>query len=188
MIWNTKKSWVIVVVVVVGLFACNKWKDPAATTDPRLTNPYCNDPEAVNYNWGFPGKPDNTICFYPKDLFVGNFLYVDSVYITASNTFIYSDSLVLHIYSTPGSNSKIAVLGFCSGGDSLKLTAGATYTATVDTLIGDSVTARGQRWCRVKDTVSGTIFDSRIDTLLHINLQIISDTGITTHMGKAKKI
>jgi hypothetical protein len=174
-------------VVTFGLIACKKWKDPAPTTDPRLTKPYCNDPEAVNYNWGFPGKPDNTLCFYPKDLFVGNYLFVDSVYIPARGLFIYSDSIVLHIYSTPGSNSKINVIGFC-GGDTLKLTAGQSFIATVDTLIGDSLTYRGQYWCRKVDTVSGTIFDSRIDTLLHINLQIVSDTGITTHIGKAKKI
>ncbi len=169
------------------MFACKKWQDPAPTNDPRLTNPYCNDPEAVNYNWGFPGKPDNSLCFYPKDLFLGDYLFVDSIYITSSNTFIHSDSLILHIYSRAGSNSKIAVVGFC-GADSLKLTAGASYIATIDTLIGDTLTYRGQQWCRVVDTVNGTIYNSRVDTLLHINLQIISDTGITTHMGKAKKL
>ncbi len=174
-------------IITLGLFACNKWKDPAPTNDPRLTNPYCNDPDAVNYNWGFPGKPDNSLCFYPKDLFIGTYMYVDSVYITDRNLFIYADTVYLHIYSRPASNSKIAIVGFC-GSDSLKLTAGASYIATIDTLIGDTLTSRGQQWCRAKDTVSGTVFNSRIDTLLHINLQIVSDTGITTHIGKAKKI
>ena len=177
----------IILAVSLGLFACKKWQDPAATNDPRLTTPYCNDPDAVNYNWGFPGKPDNTLCFFPKDLFVGDYLFVDSVYITATNTFTHADSLILHIYSRAGSNSKIAIVGFC-GGDSLRLTAGPSYIATVDTSIGDSTTYQGQQWCRTVDTVNGTVYNSRIDTLLHINLQVISDSGISTHIGKAKKL
>ena len=177
-----------VLLVSTGFFACKKWIDPPATNDPRLTNPYCNNPDAVNYNWGFPGKPDNSICFFPKDLFIGDYSFVDSILVTSTNLFVRRDSMVLHFYSVPGSNSKISVVGFCGGGDTLKLTAGPSYVATVDTLIGDSLTNRGQHFCRVQDTVNGTIYNSRLDTLLHVTLQVISDTGTTTHMGKAKKL
>ncbi len=165
--------------------ACKKWKDPAPTTDPRLTNPYCNDPNAVNYNWGFPGKPDNSICFYPTDLFKGYYKFIDSVHLTSSNIFIRADSGYLNIAAL--SQYKIAVIGFC-GGDSLKLTA-VGYTASIDSLLGDTTTtARGQRLCRLQDTASGTITDNRIDSLLHITFQVISDTGRTTHYATAKKM
>lgn len=178
----------LVVLAVASFVACNKWKDPAPVNDPRLTNPYCNDPGAVNYNWGFPGKPDNSICFYPTDLFKGTYLFIDSVYQSSTGYFLYEDSITLNFYPIDGSHTRLAVIGFC-GTDSLLLTAGVgSFTASVDTTLGDSLTYRGQRWCRILDTVNGTILNSRIDTLLHVNLQIISDTGITTHVGKARKI
>ncbi|NCX94894.1 MAG: hypothetical protein EBX41_00545 [Chitinophagia bacterium] len=169
--------------VVVG---CAKWQDPPATTDSRLTNPYCNDPKAVNFNWGFPGKPDNTVCFYPTDLFTGTYIYTDSVYTSPDNYFLYYRIDTLHFIAQ--SQTKVAVTGFCLLRDTLRLTADKSYIAAVDTLIGDSTTNRGQYWCRIKDTVSGTILNSRLDTMLHVSFQIISDTGTTLHIGKAKKI
>ncbi|MBC7553481.1 MAG: hypothetical protein H7257_05840 [Taibaiella sp.] len=176
-------------VFTLGFSACKKWEDPAAVSDPRLTNPYCNDPDAVNYNWGFPGKPDNTLCYFPTDLFKGTWLLVDSVYITSTGLFIHADSIYLNIYPIAQSHTKLAVLGFCGGGDTLKMTAAAaSYNAAVDTTLGDSLTNRGQKWCRIQDTVNGSIFNSRIDSMLHITLQVISDTGVTTHLGKARRL
>jgi len=180
----------IAVLFLVGVevfFSCAKYKDPKPYTDPQLTNPYCNDPVAVNYNWGFPGKPDNSICFYPNQLFAGTYVYHDSVYLTASGLFIYTDSLTLYIYSL--SHTAIAVVGFCSNGDSLILAAGPTYVATMDTTEGDSTVINwGQKFCSLGDTVMGTITKNRIDTpsQLYFNLQVASDTGVlTTHSGTA---
>jgi hypothetical protein len=168
-------------------FSCAKWKDPAPVKDPRLTNPYCNEPSAVNYNWGFPGRPDNTVCFYPSDLFQGNYLFFDSVYLSPSGLFVGADSFIITI--TKLSNSKIGVKGFCSSGSQLRLTAGPTYVATVDTTLGDTTSLNlGQALCRIQDTVSGTISRDRVDsTLLHIALQVVSDTGISVFIGKARK-
>ena len=176
----------LVLLGVFAFFSCKKWTDPTPVNDPRLTNPYCNDPTAVNYNWGFPGKPNNTVCFYPTDVFRGSYMIKDTVFQVSTGYILYSDSFVLQVYAL--SHTKIAALGFCSAADSLKLTAGLSYIATLDTLVGDSVTNQGQFWCRLRDTVSGTMYDSPIDSLLHINFQIVSDTGITTHIGTGKKL
>lgn len=179
----------VATIVVASLFiaACNKWKDPAPYTDPRLTNPYCNDPEAVNYNWGFPGKPDNTVCFYPTDVFRGTYVLTDSVYQTSTGFLLYGSVDTIQIYAL--SHTKLAILGLCNGGDSLKLTAGLTMVARVDTTVGDTTVLRwGQLLCRTQDTVSGTVTFSTLDSLLHFTLDVVSDTGTTQHLGKAKKL
>ena len=178
-------SFILAAIVLFG--SCAKWQDPAPVTDPRLTNLYCNNPSAVNYNLGFPGKPDNGVCLFPSDLFQGTYLLKDSVYL-ASGRFIGADSLVLKIVRL--SDSKIGVIGFCSSGAQLSLTAGPTYQATVDTTLGDSTTLNlGQLFCRTRDTVSGYITKDRVDSnLLHVALQVVSDTGMTAIIGKARKL
>ena len=163
-----------------------KYKDPAAKTDPRLTNPYCNDPTAVNYNWGFPGKPDSSVCFYPTDVFKGVYEYHDSVFLQPSGLFIYADTFLMTINRI--SNTKFSVSGFCSNNESLILTASAQYLATLDTTMGDTLTTNhGQRFCSISDTISGTFTKDRIvDSILYISLLVASDTGvISTHVGTA---
>lgn len=180
--------WLLAVVLVVTAMvgSCKKWQDAAPVDDPRLTNPYCNDVDAVNYNWGFPGKPDNTKCFYPTDLFIGTYVFTDSVYLTTTGDFLYAQPETLQVYSI--SKSKIALLGFCGGNDSLFMTAGKDYVANMDTLVGDTLTARGQLWCRNLDTVFGNLTINRLDSLLGINFTVVSDTAITNHYGRAKKL
>lgn len=174
-------------VMVFVWASCSKYHDPAAIHDPRLTNPYCNDPAAVNYNWGFPGVPNNSICFYPVDLFKGTYLFNDSVYqVSTAGYFVSFSVKTLNIY--PYSQTKMAVTGFCNFIDTVKFTAGVTYVATTDTLVGDSLTNRGQILCRAVDTITGTITKDRVDSsVLHVAIIVYSDTGATSHVGTAKK-
>jgi len=172
----------LIVLCVLLVVACQKYVDKTATADPRLTNHYCNDPNAVNYNWGFPGKPDNTVCFYPNGEFVGKYVYYDTVYqLDLSKSYSRIDTL--YIYSS--SYTALQVLGFCSAGDTMHLTAGKTLVATVDTTI-----ITGQQFCRAVDTVSGTITKNLADTLplLHVYFTVVSDTGTTFHIGYAQKL
>jgi hypothetical protein len=183
----------LLAVGTVFVLSCIKYKDTKATPDPRLTNPYCNDPNAVNYNWGFPGKPDSTVCFYPTDVFSGTWEYHDSVFVQPSGLFIYADSFVMTI--TKLSRTKMTVSGFCGGGGSLTLTAGLLFIATVDTTIGDSLlnatinADEGQPFCMPQDTVNGTFTKNIIsDSMMSIVLTVNSDTGvISTHIGTAYK-
>jgi hypothetical protein len=167
--------------------SCTKKTDTKATPDPRLTTHYCNDPAAVNYNWGFPGIADNTVCFYPTDIFKGVYEYHDSVFFKSSGFFIRADTFLLTI--NRHSNSKFSVIGFCASGDSLLLTAGANYIATVDTTLGDSTTTiRGQALCSTADTINGVLNKDRLnDSIIYINFVVASDTGvISTHVGTAR--
>lgn len=175
-----KVSFVILLSVVLFAVSCKKWQDKPAVADPRLTNPYCNDPNAVNYNWGFPGKPDNTVCFYASDLFKGTYTYTDSVFHTDFLA-ISTQTYTINIY--PLSQTRVALVGLCAATDTLKLTGGKAFLANIDTVIG-----YGQQACRPVDTIYGTITkDQAAAGVLHINFTVNSDTGITLHNGTAIK-
>ena len=184
---NSRLLVVFFLMCLGAICSCSKYKDTKAVADPRLTNPYCNDPNAVNYNWGFPGKPDSTVCFYPTDVFKGVYIFNDSVFLQQLGIFVRADTFLLTIRKH--SNTKFSIIGFCSSGDSLSLTAGLNFTATLDTTMGDSTTMMaGQALCSFGDTVNGILTkDILNDSLLYINLLVSSDTGvITTHVGTAR--
>jgi len=145
---------------------------------------YCNTPEAVNYNWGFPGRPDSTLCFFPSDIFTGTFLFRDSVY-RPDGTFDSAASQTDYLLRfLPLTRQRLALVGFCPGGgtdDSVYLTADRFLRSTIDTVAGD-----GQIACRTQDTVSGTVIRRLGDTTrLAISFEIVSDTGTAAHRGTA---
>ena len=182
---------ILLFILCVGAFySCKKYADPAPGSAPQLTNPYCNDPAAVNYNVGFPGKPDNTTCIYPSDLFAGTYWFHDTVRIISSGLFISADSFEVRItHASSTDKAKIGVSGFCGGSVQLLFTANATYTATSDTTIGDTTTLHiGQRFCNVYDTLQGTLTRDRVsDSVLYIDFKVYSDTATYSHQGVATK-
>lgn len=163
---------------IIAFASCKKYEDVPGAGDPRLTRKYCNDPEAVNYNWDFPGTPDNSVCFYPAEVFAGNYLFVDSVFLT-DNTVGSADSL--HLLFIPFSHTALGIKGYCGNGDTILLTANRYFRATVD-----SNTYLGQQFCDVKDTISGFVLRTAADTEhVQISFTIVTDTGTTTHNGIA---
>ena len=163
--------------------ACKKKPDPVGdTTDPRLDKPYCNVPEAVNYNWDFPGTADSSVCFYPSDVFVGNYRFVDTIYYP-DYTLAAVDTLNLQV--TAATRSRLLIAGFCDGNQTLKLVANRNLRATLDTVVG-----LGQTLCRPLDTVSGYISRLLTDTAGHVNFYftVVADTSVTLHQGTAVKM
>jgi hypothetical protein len=177
----------LLLLAVATLFAlsCKKWKDAAPRDDPRISTPYCNDPEAVNYNWGFPGKPDNSVCYYAADIFAGTYTVHDTAY--KADLYVWADSTQITISRI--TNSKISVTGLCSGGGIMYVTARTAYQATIDTTVGDSLSLdQGQLYCRPQDTVSGYFNRDKFDSsLMYINLTVKTDTGTTVHLARAVK-
>jgi hypothetical protein len=168
---------------LLSFSACQPTDYTATAPDTLNTRFYCNDPEAVNYNWGFPGRPDSSICRYPSDYFSGTFSYFDSIYL-ADGKFDSAGSLRRYMLSLQGINRRqFSVSGFCAGG-SLLLTGSRYFTASFDT-----TTLRGQPFCRMQDTISGTITRRLEDTTrLRISFTVVSDTGTATHRGTAYRV
>lgn len=181
----------LVCTAALYFFGCKKYEDPAAVRDPRINNPYCNDPAAVNYNWGFPGTPDNSVCYYATDIFSGTYMLYDSFYKVVpaeDDLFLGADSFIVNI--TVANSSRVHMdLSWACPSTSIRISAWQGNVATIDTTVGDSLTLNpGQFFCRNLDTVTGTFTKDNVDPdLLHMRLQVVSDTGITTHRGRAIK-
>ncbi len=191
---KTKRNIVVLLLLGILFFAaCKKWKDNIPPADPRLTKHYCNDPAGVNYNWDFPGVPDNSVCFYPDQQFAGSYSLTDSVYFSDNSLDTFSiTQRHFTIYSL--GHTSLALVGFCGGTDTLKLTATKYYSATIDSTktAADSLQwFAGQKFCNVKDTVTGTLVKFKADSLrtMMIDFTVIRDSasGIIYHRGTAIK-
>jgi len=171
---------IIVILAVTGFLACKKYSDPQGQSDPRLTRPYCNDPLAVNYNWDFPGVPNDSVCFYPSQVFSGTYSYLDSIYLP-DNTLARVTPVTMHLW--PATEKDIRITGFCPNGDSLYFTATKYYTAYTDTLLGNGVS-----FCTSMDTLVGTLTKRQTnDTIMLVDFTVVTDTGTTYHRGTAYK-
>jgi hypothetical protein len=172
---------VVVMLCLSSFLACTKWADTQKPSDPRLTQKYCNDPFAVNYNWGFPGLPDNSTCIFPSDLYVGTYLFHDSIY-SIANVLVDTNQILLRIYKK--NINKVAIWGFYNAADSLYVTVLKNGNGSIDSLQN----MPGQNLPSALDTINGSCFKYVFDTLrLKINWKINSDTGIYFHKGTAIK-
>lgn len=176
------KGITAILITTVALTACQKYTDTPGVDDPRLHgHKYCNTPDAVNYNWDFPGDADSTVCFFPSDVFKGHYSFVDSIYNSDGTALLRQDTLQLNI--SPLSRTAISLQGFCGTAGGVRLTATRTFRAQVDTLIPN-----GQALCRPLDTLSGTITTAATDTAhLRFTFTVVSDTGSTQHRGTARR-
>lgn len=172
--------------------SCSKWVDPNPDVDPRITaRKYCNDPQAVNYNWDFPGVPDSTVCYYPADLFEGSYSFKDSIF-KSNNSYDtnYAPQTYMLQLTSLGKN-KLQLTGFCT--NPLFFTApriGTMAHGDSTYKIDDTTWAYGQPFCRSQDTLSGTLIreiDS-VGKLITIEWKVVSDTGTRLHRGVARKI
>lgn len=182
------KGRILLFVMLGMLLACSKGYEADPNADIDLSTPYCNDPEAVNYNWDFPGTPDSTVCFFPRDVFEGTYLLTDTIF---SPDYDINDIKTFTVSLVPRDVKHLGFTGFCSN-DTLDFTADRFFKATADTTITqDSVVLRGQLSCRVVDTINGYIrnLDKTMGkgTTIRINFTIASDTGINYHIGTAIK-
>lgn len=161
--------------LVILLFAlsCKPYKDPDPIKDPRLTNPYCNDPAAINYNWEFPGVPDNTTCIFPSDVFEGNYIWYDSTQDENLNILAF-DSTFVNVAKVD--TTRLTLSGKCNY--NLSLTADRFLNIVIDSLHGD-----GQQFCQTNDTIIGTGLKIGFadTTSFTMNYIIVSDTGSSFH-------
>ncbi|WP_157977153.1 hypothetical protein [Taibaiella helva] len=164
------------------LYACSKYKDPppAVPNDELKNRKYCNDPLAVNFNWGFPGTPDSTICIYPVDSFLGSWALTDTAFLpdgtiksTQTRNLVFTateDTLKTHLSAT----------GWCGNTFPFFATANKYRRAVIDTLLEGSP---GQHICNNTDTLSGSLLLGN-DTM-HIDFAITDAEGTLYHKGTA---
>lgn len=177
---NYLKYTVSFLLLVCWAASCSKWQDKEGE-DLGLSNRYCNDPLAINYNHGFPGVADNSVCVFPADPFAGTYIFNDTVYLPDPDT-LYPEQVMLRVVAL--SRQQLALEQFCP---SRRLTffADRYYRAVSDT---DSLIGPGrQLMCRIADTMSGSIEFRPSDSSLYLDFSVVSDTGTSVHKGRAYK-
>jgi hypothetical protein len=177
------RSILSVVLVLCALASCQPKEENYPTTDPRLgTRSYCNNPSAVNYNWDFPGKPDNSVCFFGPDLFKGAFSYRDTIFRPDGTIDSPRSGRAYNLTIYGLDTSRAVLVGLCPGGDTVYMHTPRTgFRASFD-----SSTVKGQRLCRVQDTVSGTLLRELSNTnSISLSFTVFSDTAVNLHKGTA---
>ncbi len=163
------------------MLSCKKYHDPKPFTDDRLnTRKYCNDPAAINFNWDFPGYPDNNVCIYPSQIYSGDYLFYDTITDFLGN-YKRNDSFDLHFSNLDSVHLNIS--GFC-GAKIFTARANRFLKFHLDTLFG-----YGQVFCNTQDTIAlnGSKKDIADTNSINIQYQIYTDTGIVYHYGTAIK-
>src|SRR6187402_2801114 len=107
----------ICIAVILLIYACNKSEPFSTPTDEQFTNRYCNDPTAINFNHGFPGTADNSICIYPTDVFTGAYQLKDSIY---NGEFELDTVLDYTVKFHTTSLTQLKLSGFCANGDTVR--------------------------------------------------------------------
>jgi hypothetical protein len=181
---KTKSVFILLALTVIVFYACKKYKDPPdATLDPRLTNHYCNDPRAVNYNWNFPGIEDSSICIYPVDSFVGTWTFHDTVYLPSGDTESVQIKQLVFTSTEDTLKSHLAVAGWCGGNVPFYVTASKYNRADVDTFPGGPF---GQYLCSQTDTLNGSVNKNTGDpNTMKIDFTVNNQQGIKYHRGTA---
>jgi hypothetical protein len=190
---NARYALLIITGCLIGILSCKKWQDKPGIPDPRINErKYCNDPRAINYNWGFPGVSDSTVCMYPAQVFKGKYIYTDSIYFPDFTQDTLHPEKTYTLLINEISYNKLSLEGFCEGNQAIFLTASRyNYRATIDTTIhsSDTTVDYGQFFCRQLDTLTGYLSKSQGDsTHLLIEFTVVSDTGIRIHKGTALRI
>jgi hypothetical protein len=166
----------IITIILLIAPSCKRYKDPTPITTDKLTQHFCNNPKAVNYNWGFPGIADSTLCFFPADLFIGNYTYYDSLLDDANGIYLPFDTMDVTIAKI--NDSSIQLIGLCLA-TPFSAKATKNYRFTID-----STTAFGQVFCSNADTMNGTGIKVQFnDTNFVYNYQLVNNGKTTMHKG-----
>jgi hypothetical protein len=166
----------LTMVLAIVFWGCKKYTDPSPNPINNFTSHYCNNPKAVNYNWGFPGIEDNSICIFPADLFAGNYTYYDSILDVVNQIYIPYDTMDITINKL--TDSTMTIVGQCAA---TQLTARATKNYRFSL---DSTSDKGQTYCTINDTISGAGIKQQFnDTIFKYNYTISNNDIIQEHKG-----
>jgi hypothetical protein len=173
-----------VVVVLLGIWSCNKDDGDVPDVSDKLTNRYCNIPQAVNYNHGFPGIEDNSLCIFGTDYYRGNWIVVDTIKL-GDSTLIDIDTLFFNISLMPNdtSYSKMYLRGWC-GNENIIMNIDKYYFGRSDTF------ANQDGWQRIcnSDSILISVSKNIMDTssvIFRISESVNNE--LRYHIGKGVK-
>lgn len=184
--WKNQWIYYAVLWLILGV-SCSTYTDPEKPDiDDQLQNKYCNIPTAVNYNWNFPGKEDNSICFYSWDFYEGRWQFINDVYAANNNVEkLYSDTIVLSFSKNAADTAKaeMQVSGWCGSGN-FNILIDRFYIAKTDTM------PNGFNYQIVcLDTISGTLEKNIMDTsTLSLKMSVLSPNGQFNYIGIGTKL
>lgn len=186
---QTKTKLLIILLLAPALifYACKKYQDPPDATFPsELTDHYCNDPRAVNYNWNFPGIEDSLVCVFPVDSFQGSWTYYDTTYLPSGDT---AGTAIRNLVFTSTEDSvkmHMTVAGWCSANATFNVTANKYNRSELDSLPGSY---SGQFFCSQADTAVGAFYKDVSDTTsfnkMVVDITVTSGETIQYHKGVA---
>lgn len=112
----TNSVYSLCAMFIIFSIACKKPSDQSVPDiSDQLTRPYCNDPIAANYNVGFPGIPDNSVCVYPYDKFLGTWDLKDSIFREDNTLYLVMDRIITFIpVSTDTNKNQMQILDWCA--------------------------------------------------------------------------
>src|SRR5690554_1322158 len=134
--------------------SCEKYEDKA-NKDWDGDEFYCNDPEAVNYNWGFPGEINDSLCIYPTELFVGDWIMIDTVFNDTLAIIDIQQRAVSFVNKSDDSlNHLIELEGYCEDHSTIIFQANRFMLASVLDILVDDL---GQLNCDGESIITGFI-------------------------------
>src|SRR5690625_160640 len=187
---NSISSCLILCMLALGFVSCEKYEDKAQKDiEDALKNQYCNITDAINYNWGFPGEPNDSLCIFPVEPFIAySWTLLDTVFnedfevLETRNRTIYFEE-----YTAIDTLKHMMLMhDYCSENSSILLEANRHLLATVYDNIENDV---GQLDCDESSVLNGFIsLDSlSADTLkLRFHKRTIDELNLIIN-GRAYK-
>ncbi len=180
---NSLPGTLLILFAIMGMLLiqnCKKYTDPPIIKIDTFTSKYCNIPTAVNYNWGFPGNIDNSICVFPADVYVGSYTFYDSLQ-DANGIYLPNDTFNLNILKN--TDTTLFIQGLCANAIQLNARAYKNLRLTLD-----STNNKGQAFCSSADTINGLgILKNYGDSTFSFTYNVYTPAALELHKGTVTK-
>lgn len=161
-------------IAMVLISSCEKYED-SSQNDWKVdeNQEYCNHPDAVNYNWGFPGVINDSICIFPNEVFEGQWYLTDTLFNDTLGVEAIRERFIdIQWVPEDSIEYKLRLSGWCDNEHELYLDANRFLLASV---IDELEDYPGQWDCDLTSSISGTIRKNNFDADT-LYLQMIQQT------------
>lgn len=175
-------------VFMLGFISCDRYEDKTLQDwDDQDNSYYCNQADAINYNWGFPGLINDSICIFPNEVFEGTWYLTDTIFNdTLGIEQIQERWVTIDWVADDTISYKLKMMGFCEEDQPLYFDANRFMLANI---VDDLEDTNGQLYCDLTSSISGNIRKDNIDSDT-LYLQMLQQTNtdlLFTIKGRAIK-